>query len=388
MIIKSILDTDLYKLTMMNAVVKLYPTAKVKYTFINRAKTPFPNGFAEKLRKEIKEMESLVLTPSEKQFLLDKCYFLDSSFIDFLQGYRYDSSEVGIIQDGYDLQISIEGFYYKTILWEVPLMALISELYFKEMKFNINDEIKRHENNILKAKTFQMYNMNYTDFGTRRRYSYDIQDELINDFKTYSLHNKIFIGTSNVHFAHKYDLKPIGTHAHEWFSFHAAKYGYTMANEMALEQWVNVYHGDLGIALTDTFTTDSFFKSFNKKLSRLFDGVRHDSSDPLVFAAKVIDHYEKMGIDPMSKTIIFSDALDTNKAIEIHNFCKNKIKYSFGIGTNFTNDVGIIPLNMVIKLTSAKIDDNWINTIKLSDSEGKHTGDNIEISICRHILKI
>lgn len=388
MIIKSILDTDLYKLTMQQAVVKLYPRARVRYSFINRGKTEFPEGFAEDLRKEVKQMEKLSLTKGEKKFLEEKCYFLDPTYLDFLEGYKYDSAEVGIIQKGGDLQISIEGYWHRTILWEVPLMALISELYFKKTGQKPCSRVDREQNNKKKATTFRMNGMHFADFGTRRRFSYEIQDEVIKDFKaTFASDN--FVGTSNVHLAHKYNIRPIGTHAHEWFSFHAAKFGYKMANAMAMEAWVNVFRGDLGIALPDTFTTDAFFRSFDRKFAKLFDGVRHDSGDPIEFAEKTISHYQKLGIDPHDKTIIFSDSLNPESAIEIKNFCRGKIRCSFGIGTNFTNDVGVKALNMVIKMTEAKPEgEEWIPTIKLSDVEGKHTGDEKEIEIAKHILRI
>ena len=388
MIIKSILDTDLYKLTMQQAVMKLYPRAKVRYTFINRGGAEFPDGFAEKLRKEVKDMETLALLKEEKNFLLRATPFLDPTYLDLLYGYRYDASEVGIIQKGGKLEISIEGYWHRTILWEVPLMAIISELYFTEAGEHPWGEHERHQNNNKKKMLFRANGIHYADFGTRRRFSYDVHDEFIRDNIGIGSEQN-FVGTSNVHFAHKYNLKPIGTHAHEWFSFHAAKYGYKMANTLAMEAWVDVYRGDLGIALPDTFTTDVFFKAFERKFSKLYDGVRHDSGDPIEFAKKAIAHYDKMGIDPRSKVIIFSDSLNTEKAIEIKDFCRGNIKCSFGIGTNFTNDVGVKPLNMVIKMTEAKPEsDDWMPTIKLSDAQGKHTGDEKEIEICKHVLKI
>jgi nicotinate phosphoribosyltransferase len=267
-------------------------------------------------------------------------------------------------------------------------MALISELYFKMTSQKPCSRVDREKNNKNKAMTFRMNGMHFADFGTRRRFSYEVQDEVISDFiGTFSKEN--FVGTSNVHLAHKHDIRPIGTHAHEWFSFHAAKFGYKTANAMAMEAWVNVFRGDLGIALPDTFTTDSFFRSFDRKFAKLYDGVRHDSGDPIEFAQKAMAHYESLGIDPKDKTIIFSDNLNVEKAIEIKNFCRGKIKCSFGIGTNFSNDVGVKPLNMVIKMTEAKPEgEDWIPTIKLSDVEGKHTGDPKEIEIAKHILRI
>ena len=206
----------------------------------------------------------------------------------------------------------------------------------------------------------------------------------------YSVHgNSNFVGTSNVYFAYKYNITPIGTHAHEWFMFHAAKYGYKMANHLSMENWTDVYRGDLGIALSDTFTTEVFFKSFDKKFAKLYDGVRHDSGDPIEFADKVIAHYEKLGIDPKSKAIVFSDSLNPEKAVKIKDHCRSKIKCSFGIGTNFSNDVGVKPLNMVIKMVEAKPEgEDWHHTIKLSDSKGKYTGNVDEIEMAKHVLNI
>jgi nicotinate phosphoribosyltransferase len=185
------------------------------------------------------------------------------------------------------------------------------------------------------------------------------------------------------------DIKPIGTHAHEWFMFHAAQYGFKMANTQALENWVAVYRGDLGIALSDTFTTAEFYEVFDKKFAKLFDGVRHDSGDPTEFAEKTIKHYQQLGIDPLSKTIIFSDALNPDKVKRIADYCRGKIGLSFGIGTNFTNDVGLPPMNMVIKMTEALPEAQpWIPVVKLSDEPGKHSGDERTIQLAKEILGI
>lgn len=383
----SILDTDLYKLSMQQAVVKLFPHAKVRYSFINRGKTKFPEGFDKELRQKLQIMGGLFLTKLEKNFLEKKCPYLDPTYLDFLSGYRFDPSEVGIIQKNGNLDITIEGYWYKTILWEVPLMAIISELYFNMTKQTILKETERRKNNQEKASLFRMNNIKYADFGTRRRYSYKNQKEVINDFKNDM--TSTFVGTSNVHFARLFNLRPIGTHAHEWFSFHAAKYGFKIVNQIAMEHWVDIYRGDLGIALTDTFTTNNFFQVFDTKFAKLYDGVRHDSGDPFVFLEKTINHYKKLGIDPLSKTIIFSDSLNPELVVKIANECQGQIKCSFGIGTNFTNDVGVKPLNMVIKLTEAKPEgEEWIPTIKLSDVTGKNTGDKEMIIIAKKILGI
>lgn len=388
-IINSILDTDLYKLSMQFAIMKTFPDAEVEYTFTNRNNTPFPDGFDYELRKEIDSMRNLALTQEEKKFLQEKCgHYLDRPYLDFLYGYRYDPSEVGVVLKDGELSIKIRGFWYRTVLWEVPLMATISELFFKMTGQKPTDKYSREKNNIQKGQAFQMNNMILSEFGTRRRFSYEIQDEVVSDLKSCYGSNKFLKGTSNVHLAMKHGLNPHGTHAHEWFMFMGAQYGFKMSNTMGLKHWSDVFQGELGIALSDTLTTDVFFKSFDTKFAKLFDGIRHDSSDPFEFTDKGVNHYKKLGIDPTLKQIVFSDSLNTNLCIEIHNHCKGKIKDSFGVGTHLTNDVGVKPLNMVIKLTSAKILGEWVPTVKLSDNPGKHTGDKKTIELCKEILNI
>ncbi len=385
--LNSILDNDLYKFTMQNAVVKMFPRAKVRYNFINRGETEFPDGFAQELRKQVQAMNKLQLSIEEKFFLKEKCYYLDPTYLDFLSGYRYDPGEVGIVQNKGDLQVSVEGFWYRTVLWEVPLMSMISELYFKMTNQKGEEEGQIIDKARKKAVFFNNLDVKVADFGTRRRFSYQNQDRVVKAFVNYG--HRCFTGTSNVHFAQKYNLTPIGTHAHEWFMFHAAKYGFKMANKLALENWVHVYRGDLGIALSDTFTSDIFYKSFDTKFAKLFDGVRQDSGDPIEFAEKTIKHYEDLRIDAKSKTIIFSDGLNPDAVKNIADAMRGKIKISFGIGTNLTNDVGVKPLNIVIKLTGAHPEGNeWESTVKLSDTRGKYTGDNEQIELSKIVLGI
>jgi len=388
-IIKSLIDLDLYKLTMQMAVLKKFPFAKVRYSFINRGKTKFPEGFGEELRKQVKFTENLFLTEEEKTGLENKCKYFEPWYLDFLKGYRFNSTEVGIIQAGGDLQVSVEGYFYSTILWETILMSIISELYYKMVKHNEFDYNKRTENNAKKISLFKLNGLHYADFGTRRRFSYGNQLEVVKQMASSIDIENFFVGTSNVHLALKFNITPIGTHAHEWFMFHAAKYGYKMANYLAMENWSDVYRGNLGIALTDTFTTDVFFKSFDTKFAKLYDGVRQDSGDPFTFTDKTLEHYKKLNINPMSKTIVFSDSLNPELAVSIKDYCRGKIKCSFGIGTNFSNDVGVKPLNMVIKMVEAKPEgEDWHPTIKLSDSTGKHTGNLKEIEIAKYVLNI
>ncbi|WP_353197115.1 nicotinate phosphoribosyltransferase [Parapedobacter defluvii] len=385
--INSLLDNDFYKFTMQNAVIKLFPKAKAKYQFINRGQHKFPDGFAEELRKAINELAKLQLTRQEKTFFAVTCPYIDPTYFDFLQGYRYDPEEVHIRQQGHELSVSIEGYWYRTILWEVPIMSLICELYYQMTGQTREPDERVIETVRGKIMRYGELGITIAEFGTRRRHSYAVHRLVMQALRQYGEHS--FIGTSNVHMAMLYQTKPIGTHAHEWFMFHAAKYGFKMANLLGLEHWSDVYRGDLGIALSDTYTTDVFFTQFDKKLTKLFDGVRHDSGDPLLFADKTIRHYRDKGIDPLSKTIIFSDGLNYDKVARIVEYCRGRIGMSFGIGTNFTNDVGLTPMNIVIKMTEAYPEEaEWTPVIKLSDEPGKHTGDEETIALAKQILHI
>jgi nicotinate phosphoribosyltransferase len=379
MIIHDFTDNDLYKFTTMNAVQKKFPTAEVRYKFINRGETEFPKGFAEALREEVNAMRSLSLSAEAEAFFRKKCYFFEPVFIDLLKGFRFNPSEVTIKQTGGALDVEIEGLWYRTVLWEVPLMAIISELYFK-MTGQKPDNFEPRA--IAKAKAFAAIGAELSEFGTRRRFSFDVQNRMVELLKEHT--GKYLNGTSNVYLAMKHNLTPMGTHPHEWFMYHGAHFGYRMANAIALENWVDVYQGSLGIALTDTFTTDNFLHSFNAKYSKLFDGVRWDSGDALVFTDKTLRHYATNRIDPKSKTIVYSDALDLEKVKEIKNYVNGRIHDVYGIGTYLTNDVGVKPLNMVIKLIAAKPNgyNRFIPTVKLSDVDGKHTGRQDEIDIC------
>ena len=385
--LKSILDNDFYKITMQNAVVKLFPNERVKYSFINRGNHQFPAGFDVELRKSVNAMAELKLSREEKEYLRTTCPYLDLPYLDFLAGYHYDPTEVQIVQHGNDLEVNVEGEWYRTILWEVPLLALLSELYYRMNRLERDSDETVVRRTVEKAEQLNALGVTYAEFGTRRRHSYQVHD-LVLDALVRNKTSK-FTGSSNVHFAMKYGVKPIGTHAHEWFMFHAAEYGFKMANALSLENWVNVYRGDLGVALSDTYTTEVFFQQFDKKFAKLFDGVRHDSGDPVEFAEKTVAHYIAKGINPLFKYIIFSDGLDLKKVEEITKACRGKIGISFGIGTNLTNDVGLKPMNIVMKLIAAKsISGDWIPTVKLSDERGIYTGDPKMIELAKEFLGI
>ena len=385
MIIRYFTDNDLYKFSVMLAIQRLYPWAYVKYEFMNRGKTAFPEGFAERLREEVNAMSQLKMTKAEKKYITKRCYFFDPVFIDFLEGYRYDPSEVHIEQKGGQLSVGIEGYWYRTVLWEVPLMAIISELYF-QMTGVKPEQVE--EKAIYKAEQLKGMQADHSDFGTRRRFSFDVHDKVLSCLKKHS--GPYFKGTSNIYFAMKYDTIPIGTMPHEWFMYHGAIFGYRSANLKALEAWVDVYQGSLGITLTDTYTTDSFYQSFNLKQAKLFDGVRWDSGDPLEFTDKTIQFYINSRIDPLSKTIVYSDSLNLEKVREIRQYVNGRIHDAYGIGTYFSNDVGATPLNMVIKLTEVKSDihKDYLHAVKLSDIPGKNTGNVEEIELSKRTLGI
>lgn len=385
MIIKHFTDNDLYKFSVMHAIQKLYPYSYVRYEFINRANTPFPEGFAENLRKEVESMAKLRLTKEEKRFIERRCYFFDPVFIDFLEGYQYNPEEVKITQEGGELKVVIEGYWYRTVLWEVPLLAIISELYFHMINATPKDVEEKAK---MKAIGLVDLQADYSDFGTRRRFSFDVHDKVVATLQANS--GEYFKGTSNMYLAMKYNTTPIGTMPHEWFMYHGALFGYRAANIKGLEAWVDVFQGSLGITLTDTYTTDSFFKSFSLKQAKLFDGVRCDSGDPLSFVDKTIRFYKENRIEPESKTIVFSDSLNLEEVKRIKDYVKGRVHDTYGIGTYFTNDVGAKPLNIVIKLTNVKVNPKteFLHAVKLSDVYGKHTGDEKEIQLAQETLGI
>lgn len=384
MIIQHFTDNDLYKFSVMHAIQKLYPWSYVKYEFFNRGKTVFPEGFAQQLRKEVVAMQNLRMTKEEKAFIKKRCYFFDPAFIDFLEGYQYNPEEVIIEQSNSgELKVVVEGYWYRTVLWEVPLLALISELYFRMTNCTPQHIEEKAKQKAIKIAELQA---DYSEFGTRRRFSFDVQDRVVKCLKEGS--SDYFKGTSNMYLAMKYNTTPIGTMPHEWFMYHGALFGYRAANIKGLEAWVEVFGGSLGITLTDTYTTDSFYKSFSLKQAKLFDGVRCDSGDPIEFTDKTLQFYIENRIDTTSKTIVFSDSLNIDEVRRIKSYVNGRIHDTYGIGTFFSNDVGAKPLNIVIKLTEVKPDpkSEYLHAVKLSDVAGKNTGNDKEIEIAKLTL--
>lgn len=387
MIIQNILDTDLYKFTTSYAYIKLFPYAEGTFTFQDRDHTVYSEAFLKAVKKEIEKLREVKLTSEEQEFMTTHCRFLPPVYWEWLASFRFNPEKIkmSLDEEGH-LHMEVTDLLYKVTLYEVPLLAIISEM---RNKF----EHKTVDLETVKAKLapkIELSNENkmpFSEFGTRRRFSKQVHEVVIQELKKKSTY---CTGTSNCYLAMKYNMRPMGTHPHEWFMFHGAQFGYKHANYMALENWVNVYDGDLGTALSDTYTSESFLSNFSRKQAKLFDGVRCDSGDEFLFVDQLINRYQELGIDPTTKTIIFSNALDFPKALELFNYCKGRIRCSFGIGTNLTNDTGYAPANIVMKLSRCRMNTNqqWRECIKLSDDLGKHMGSITEVQACMHELRI
>lgn len=387
MTLYSILDTDLYKFTTSYAYIKLFPYAMGTFAFTDRDETEYSEDFLAELKSAIKSLAEVRLTEEEKDYMYAHCRFIPLVYWEWLSSFRFEPEKINVyLDDKKHLHMEVTDFLYKVTLYEVPLLAIVSEIKNKYSGYKIDREYVLSR---LKEKV-ELSNQNkmpFSEFGTRRRFSYEVQELVIDYLKKNSLY---CTGTSNCHLAMKYNMLMMGTHPHEWFMFHGAQFGYKHANYMALENWVNVYDGDLGTALSDTYTSDSFLTNFSRKQAKLFDGVRCDSGDEFEFIDRLIARYQELGIDATTKTIIFSNALDFEKALRIYNYCSGKIRCAFGIGTNLTNDTGYKPSNIVMKLTQCKMNKNqeWRECIKLSDDLGKHLGSGTEVDACLHELRL
>lgn len=367
-IITSILDQDQYKFSMGNAVLELFPDTIVEYRFKNRGKQRFNQDFLDAFNYQVQLMADLKLTDREYDWFKKTAKYLKPWYFEYLKNFRFNPNQITASLDSENnLVLDIKGYWHEAIMWEVPLMALISELYFKiiDTNWNMDGQQAKICN---KASELSKNNCIFTDFGTRRRRNFETQDIVVREMKEFTG----FFGTSNVLLSMKNETVPKGSMAHEFYMGMQALEGIRNSNYYALNNWVRVYNSDLGTALPDTLGSEQFLKNFNLRFANLFSSVRHDSGDPIWFTDLFVNHYKKLGIDPMTKTIIFSNALDVEKAIEIKKYCEGKIKCAFGIGTSLTNSFdNSPPLNMVIKLYSV----NDIPVVKISDDAGKEMGD-------------
>jgi nicotinate phosphoribosyltransferase len=373
---KSILDNDEYKLTMMQYAWKYFRGLNVRYHSTNRGKTPMPPEFVEAFRRQVQLYSEYIFETDQISWLKKQGLFKDD-FLDMLPDFHLNPNNVrAFIDDKGDFQIEVEGLWYQTILWEVPLLYIWSELYYEmtgkeadELVFTTHLEQKVHALNAAGAKVI--------DFGSRRRRSFEHHFRMV---KYYHLHApKTFLGTSNMHIAYTLDIPMKGTFAHEAGMAMQAIFGVLGANEMLLRLWTDLYGDKLQIALTDTFTTDFFLESLPDDLAYQYIGFRQDSGDPFVIGWKFINFWLSKGIDPMTRTIVFSDALDDDKAIALLKEFGGITNVVFGIGTFLSNDCGCKPLNIVIKLFEVEVEGEWVVVVKLSDTDGKHHGTTVAV---------
>lgn len=382
-IINHFTDDDLYKFTMCCAVIDNYPRAWVKYEFNDRDNTVYPKGFADLVMEQVGYLEKLTITDEEIAFMRRKCYYLPDWFYIYLRGFRFSRKWVHARQDedGH-LHIEFEGVWAETILLEVKMLAIVSELYYivrgEEDRFDYDAYYPKSYH---KAERLLAAGCTYSDFGTRRRASFQAEDTVVRAMKDCQEARDWkgrFVGTSNVYLAMKYDLTPVGTMAHEFIAAIGGMYGPQMANHIAMNAWRHTFNGALGTFLYDTFGWNIFSLNFSEDFANLFKGLRVDSGDNLEQLQKICTKYRSLGIDSKSKQVIFSNALDTDRAIALQQEAEKYVQPSFGIGTHFTNDFdGIRPMNIVIKLVAAKITESWPfynDTCKISEDTGKHTG--------------
>lgn len=383
-IITHFTDDDLYKFTMCCAVIDNFPRTQVKYRFTDRDDTVYPEGFADELRRQIGALESVVITDEEIAFMRRKCQYIPEWFYSYLKGFRYDSRRVKVSQDAEGhLNVKFEGCWSDTILLEVKVLAIISELYYimtgEESKL---DYERYYDKSRDKARLLIEAGCFFSDFGTRRRASFKAQDTSVRAMKECSQVMRgpgRLTGTSNVYFAMKYDLTPIGTMAHELICAIAGMYGPQMANNLAMKVWASTYRGALGTFLYDTYGWRIFSLNFSEDYANMFKGLRVDSGDNYKELDLILDKYRSLKIDPSTKQIVFSNGLNVDEAIAIQRYAAGKCLPSFGIGTHFTNDFdGVKPMNIVIKLIAVKITELWpfyCETCKLSEDVGKYSGD-------------
>jgi nicotinate phosphoribosyltransferase len=366
-IIQSLLDTDLYKFTMQQVVYHRFPIAEAEFTFKCRNAGIDLRPYREEIEEEIAHFCSLRLTDVEIDYLATLPY-LKSSYLSALRELRLDPSVVEIRCDD-EFHLHIRGNWYRTILFEVPVLAIVNEVYFRNTHPAsaeiLTEGRRRLEEKCRLARESGLQNLRIIEFGTRRRYSREWQDEVVAGLKAYL--PETFLGTSNVALAWKHGLKRYGTMAHEFLQACQAFVALPDSQVYALETWMQEYRGQLGIALSDVVGMDAFFRDFDRLFSQAYDGARHDSGDAITWGERLVAHYESLGLDPRAKQAVFTDSLDIARAIELATHFWGRIGTQFGIGTNLTNDLGFPALNIVIKMTRC----NGRPVAKLSDAPGK-----------------
>lgn len=376
-IIRSLLDTDLYKFTMLQTFLHQFPGASGVYRFVCRKGAQRPlAGFREEVEAQIDHLCSLRFQPEELEYLRG-LRFIKPDTVDFLDLFQFRRRFIRVDAHGDDLQIVAEGPLMHVMLFEIFILAIVSEVNFSQFDHEMAyaEGRRRVQRKLEKLREFaagppRANPYLFFDFGTRRRATREWQEEVVRTFATEA--PGWFRGTSNVDLARRFGLVPIGTMAHEYLQAHQA-FGYRLRDfqRMAFENWVHEYRGDLGIALTDTVGSDAFLADFDLYFAKLFDGLRHDSGDPFDWGEKMLAHYAKLRIDARTKQLAFSDALDFEKSFALHRRFADRARVTFGIGTHLTNDLGTPPLNIVMKLVRC----NGQPVAKISDEPAKTLGD-------------
>lgn len=369
-ILSTILDTDAYKLHMQQAVFHRYRHISVTAEFLCRGNEQL-GLYAQEIQEQIMSMQQLALTDDEFRYL-SALPFFSLDYLHWLRQFRFDGSQVSISNQHGELVITIAGPWVEVILWEVPLLAVVSETVHRHRTPNVGvDQARQQLENKLHDFTrlteqIDLTDFSVMDFGTRRRYSHAVQHAVVAELQQRVVW---FSGTSNYDIARRLAITPVGTQAHEWFQAHQQiSPELAQSQQAALQAWLEEYNDILGIALTDCISTDAFLRDFGFHFATLYRGVRHDSGDPVLWGEKMIKHYQSLDIDPQQKTLVFSDNLTLEKAVALYQHFHGRIKLAFGIGTRLCCDIqGVTPLNIVIKLISC----DGKPVAKLSDSPGK-----------------
>lgn len=376
-IVRSLLDTDLYKFTMMQAVFHRYINTEVVVKFKCRdSENLIP--YIGAIREQIDAVGDMRFT-QDQIWYLEKARFFKKSFTSFLRHFRLDSNQVSVsVVDG-EVEITAKGSWIDVILWEIYVLSIVSEVrnsvLYPDVTLNDARKVAFEKIEMFKelSANEDMSGFKLMEFGTRRRFSFAVQWEVIELMKASMGDN--FVGTSNVHIAREMNIKAHGTMAHEWLQAHQQLPHTSLRNfqNASLQAWADEYRGDLGIALTDCVSMDAFLKDFDLYFAKLFDGMRHDSGNPIVWGEKAVAHYQKLNIDPKSKILVFSDGLTLPKSFDIYRQFRNRIMTTFGLGTNMSCDIpGVKPMNNVMKIITV----NGQPVAKLSDSLGKNMCEN------------
>jgi len=387
MIIQSLLDTDLYKFTMMQVVLHHFPGARVEYRFKCRNPGVDLAQFAGQIREEVRSLCQLRFKDPELAYLRSM-RFIKSDFVDFLGLFQLNEKYINIIpQPSGELEIRIEGPWLYTILFEIPVLAIVNEVYFRntQPQPDLAEGRRRLESKVAQLHGEGLMDLKIADYGTRRRFSKDWHEEVLRTLSGQlgavrppsatgaaivpGARPAQFAGTSNVLFAMKLGLIPLGTMAHEYLQACQALGPRLRDSQVfGFETWAREYRGDLGIALSDVYGMTAFLRDFDMYFCKLFDGARHDSGDPFQWGERMLAHYVANRVDPRTKTLIFSDALTVPRTIELYQQFRGRCLLAFGIGTNLTNDLGYEPLQIVIKMVRC----NDQPVAKLSDTPSKN----------------